>query len=329
MADVGRLARVSAQTVSRYFTGTGYVAGDTRERIEAAIQELGYRPNRVARNLRVSTTETIGVLAMDALNYGNAATISGLSAAAREADYSLIITHLDVDPDAPDNLAVVHRAIDSLISSQVDGIVLSTPYLGTERLLDHVWNAVPVVTISGRPWEATDSATVDSYRAGLVATGHLIELGHRRILHVAGPVHRNEAVERERGYRDAMAAAGLDPATITSTDWSARSGHRAAQNADPESYTAVFAANDQIALGFMRAMGERGLRSPDDFSIIGVDDMPDAEYFTPALSSMWMDFTELGRRAFGMVHERILTGERQERTLIQPMLSARESTRPL
>jgi DNA-binding LacI/PurR family transcriptional regulator len=330
MSDVGRLANVSAQTVSRYFTGAGYVRTETRERIEAAIEELGYRPNLVARNLRASRTHTIGVLTMDALNHGNAMTLSGLSRAAREAEYALHINQLDISLDDPDAMAAVKRALDTFLSAQVDGIILATALHGAEALLDNVWDAVPLIAISGHPWPNVDSATVDSFRAGVLATRHLIDLGHERILHLAGPANRNEAVERRRGYLSEMEGAGMNPLDIVSApDWSALSGYEAGLESDPAAFTAVFAANDQLALGFTRALGERGFSSPTHFSIVGVDDMPDARFFQPSLSSIWMDFESVGRRSFELLHERILAGTRPERLVIEPELRARESTAPL
>jgi DNA-binding LacI/PurR family transcriptional regulator len=330
MSDVGRLANVSAQTVSRYFTGAGYVRNETRERIEAAIAELGYRPNLVARNLRANRTHTVGVISMDALNHGNAMTLTGLSRAARKADYSLITTQLDINLDDEDAETAVKRALDQFISARVDGIVIATSFVGTEKLLDHIWEQLPVITISGRPWANIDSATVDSHHAGLIGTRHLVELGHRRILHLAGPLNRNEAFERQRGYFDALDEAGVPRLEVhSSPNWSAKSGYDAGLAVDPSTFTAVFAGNDQIALGFMRAMSERGLVSPDDYSIVGVDDMPDARYWRPSLTSVWMDFVSVGQFTFERLHRRITTGEHEERLVLEPTLVARESSRAI
>ena len=330
MSDVGRHAGVSAQTVSRFFTGAGYVRDETRQRIEVAIDELGYRPNLVARNLRANRTQTIGVLSMDALNHGNAMTLTGLSRAARLSDYSLITTQLDINLEDADAEPAVKRALDKFISAQVDGIVIATSFVGTEKLLDHIWDQLPVITISGRPWANIDSATVDSHHAGLIATRHLVELGHRRVLHLAGPLNRNEAFERQRGYFDALAAAGVTPLEVrASRDWSAQSGYEAGLAVDPSTFTAVFAGNDQMSLGFMRAMAERGLTAPDDYSIVGVDDMPDARYWRPALTSVWMDFVSVGFSTFERLHRRIETGEHEERLVIEPTLVVRESTRAI
>lgn len=328
MADVGRRANVSAQTVSRYFTGSGYVGAETRERIAAAVDELGYRFNQAARNLRARRTETVGVLALGALNFGSAAVLTGLSLAARAAGYTLSIVELDLDYAAQGWEEEAQHALDHFLSIPVDGIVLSSPIPGTNRLLDDI-GPTPLIVVSELPRTAERSASAHSYAAGLRATRHLIELGHRRILHLAGPGTRNEAVERERGYRDAMAEAGLDPLMLDlATDWSPASGSRAAAEVDPASFTAVFAANDEIALGFLSGMERRELRAPRDFSIVGVDDMPTAAYFSPPLTTMRLDFRELGHNTFRMLHHEMTTGERAEHFVMEPTLIVRESTAP-
>ncbi len=329
MADVGRLAGVSAQTVSRYFTGTSYVSADARERIEAAVAALNFRPNLVARNLRANHTRTIGVMAIGELNYGMATLLAGLSAAARATDYSLAIAQIEAAPSDPGAMAEAQRALDNLQSFQVDGILLATSDQDSEALFERIWETLPVLTISGRTQLSVDSATVDSHQAGYLATRHLIELGHTRILHVGGPPRLNETYERVRGYEDALREADLAPLDIVGgSGWSAEAGFAAGLAADPDAFTGVFAGNDQIALGFLRAMRTRGYAAPLDYSIIGVDDMPDAAFFEPPLSSIYMDFHTLGTESFDMIRHHIETGERLERRVLPAVLVPRESTAP-
>ncbi len=326
MADVGRLAGVSAQTVSRYFTGTGYVGADTRGRIEAAVAELGYQLNQSARSLRVNATQTVGVLTTGPSLYGSWSVISGLNQAAADAGYSLLTVQLEADPSGAGDSGWMHRALDRFLSARVDGIIVSSSYFGIEDLLERVWERVPVVLLSGRSWPNADSATVDSYEAGMLAMGHLTGLGHRRVLHLAGPGGPNESYERERAYRDTVAAAGLPALPVLRGDWSAQSGWAAGLEVDPGSFTGVFAGNDQMALGFMAALRSRGVVAPDDYSVVGVDDMPDARYFTPALTSVSMDFVGLGRLGFEMILHRVRSGERVPRRVIRPGLVVRDST---
>lgn len=331
MVDVGRRAGVSAQSVSRYFTGKGYVSDEARERITAAIDELGYVRNHVARNLRVSRTETIGVLCLGPLNYGNAEIVSGLSAEAQERGYSLIITQLELQRGDLDGLEQARRAIDRFLGFQVDGIVLTTPFPGTDLLLDRVAPDLPVVAMAARTEhpEHTVVTTASSYSAGLQATRHLLGLGHTRILHLGGPPDRNETHERERGYRDALAEAGVAPLPVLpQQDWTAEGGHESGISVDPSTFTAIFAANDEIALGFMSAMRERGLRAPEHYSIVGVDDMPEAAYFAPPLTTMRLDFHALGRQTLGMMLARIRDGEPAHGFVIDAELVVRASTAP-
>ncbi|MFF5082776.1 LacI family DNA-binding transcriptional regulator [Actinoplanes sp. NPDC000266] len=326
MVDVGRLAGVSAQTVSRYYTGKGYVGAATRERIEAAITQLNYQFNGSARNLRVNATRTIGVLTTGPSVYGTWTILQGLNEAAHDAGYALFTSWVEFDPADASAPGEVHEALDRFLSARVDGILISSPHPGIEDTLERVWETVPVVILSGHAWPNADSATVDSYEAALLATRHLIELGHRRILHIAGPVEINETEDRERGYRDALAEAGAEPLGVLRGDWSAQSGYDVGLGADVRDFTAVFSGNDQMALGFMNALRGRGLVAPDDYSIAGVDDMPDARHFAPPLTSVWMDFVELGRAGFRMLVERITTGERVARQVIHPRLVPRESS---
>jgi DNA-binding LacI/PurR family transcriptional regulator len=327
MADVGRLANVSTQTVSRYFTGVGYVRTETRERIAAAIDELGYVPNQSARTLRTSRTNSVGVLTMGAFSYGSAGVLTGLGFAAREADVTLTIAALDLDFEAKGWEVEARRALMHFKSVQVDGIVLSTPLPGVDKLLADWDQSTPLITVSELPWRDEGSAGTHSHAAGLEATRHLIGLGHRDILHVAGPATRNEARERERGYRDAMAAAGLSPQVLgAAEDWTSGSGYRAGAVADLSTFTAAFAANDELALGFMSALERRGAKAPHDFSIVGVDDMPSAAFFSPPLTTMRLDFRALGIATFKMLRQEILTGERAQHYVVEPELVIRDST---
>ncbi|NHI15758.1 LacI family DNA-binding transcriptional regulator [Microbacterium excoecariae] len=328
MGDVAERAGVSKQTVSRFFTGRGYVGDDTRARIAEAIDDLGYRRNQTASNLRLSRTDTIGVLALGGLVYGSAELLTGLSRAARDVEFTLVITQLDLDLEAVGWEPEALRAIDRMLSSQVDGIVLSTPVQGEERLLE-VISPLPTITVSERPHVFATSVGTDSRAAGYLATRHLLDLGHERVVHVAGPRTRNEARGRAQGYRDAMAERGL-PARVVegARDWGAGSGQWAAVQLRASDFTAVVTANDEIALGFLSEMRARGLVAPRDFSIVGVDDMPIAAHFSPALTTMRMDFRSMGEEIFRMLHAQITRGEQPSHRTFPPTLIERASTAP-
>ncbi len=329
MADVGRAAGVSAQTVSRYFSGRGYVGERTRVRIAAAVEELGYLPNRAAGSLRSPYTGTIGVLLVGEMVHGSAQILTGLSRASRELAQMLMVAQVEVGFAAEGWQSEVRRAVDHFLSAPVDGIIVSTSIPGVDESLDLARKHVPVVNLSERPRHEVDSIGTHSFTAGLEGTRHLLEQGHTEILHLAGPHTRHEAVERERGYREAMAQAGLEPVVISGArDWSSASGFEATQRIGPSSFTAVFAANDEIALGFLSAMEGRGRKAPADFSIVGVDDMPAAAYFSPPLTTMRLDFQGVGRTTLHTLVERIRSGESTPRQIIEPELVVRASVAP-
>jgi DNA-binding LacI/PurR family transcriptional regulator len=329
MIDVGRRADVSAQTVSRFYTG-GYVSPEARDRIEAAVRELGYRHNRLPRNLRAVHTDTIGLLNLGPINFGNAGILMGVNRAARAADQALVTTQYELDPSAPGVRDQVFRDVDNLLSMRVDGLVIATPYTGIELLVDHIGDAVPVVSLSESASPRVRSVHADSYDAGLLAVRHLVGLRHRRILHVSGPADRDQASSRLHGYLDGLAEAGLEPLPVLEAEeWDAASGARCADRADPDGFTAVFAANDVIALGFMSRMRARGLEAPRDFSIVGVDDMPEAQFFSPALTSARLDFELLGETALRMVLSLVRGIEPDVQPVIATSLSVRDSTRAI
>lgn len=322
--DVGRLAGVSAQTVSRFLTGASYVGAETGARIQQAIDALGYRPNRLARGLQNGRSDMVGVLTAAPLNYGAAETLAGLSAAAHAADVTLITGHLDVeDPQRSD----AGRILERFLSMRVDGIVVSARIEGLESLLQRtVRNDVPVLAITGRPVPGTASAGADSYAAGLLVMEHLLSLGHRRIAFLAGPRESTESQERERAYFDAMAAAsGTVLPIMIGGGWTGAAGYDAGMRADFAAFTAVYAADDELALGFSAAARARGLSAPGDFSLVGIDDMPQSRYFAPPLTTARMDFDALGRRAFAALHELIESGDGTH-VVIAPELVIREST---
>ncbi|MFP7761956.1 LacI family DNA-binding transcriptional regulator [Marisediminicola sp. LYQ85] len=327
MADVGAEAGVSAQTVSRYFTG-GYVGNATRGRIEEAIESLGYRHNRIARSMRAQRSHTVGVLAMGPFNFGNTSIMTGLSRVAKEAGLSTIIAQLDVDVESVDGRLDVERALDNFVSFRVDGIIVATPFIGIVKHLERAAKAVPAISLS-RSAETAGFATIDSYAAAAGATRHLVEQGHRRIIHLVGPLRYHEAVERLHGFDDVMAAAALPaPARYDCADWTAASGADAARRVEIDSFDAVVAANDELALGFLRVMADRGRVAPTDFSIVGIDDMPEAEYFWPRLTTMRMEFETLGETALELLVRRLETGDAQEGRILTPSLVVRDSTRP-
>jgi len=328
ISDVAALANVSIGTVSRHLTGRGYVGADSRQRIQAAVDELGYRPNLVARSLRTQTTQTIGVLWLGPRDFGSSSILTGLDEACRQAGYAMITAQMPPDFDHPGARSQIERAAGRLLAHQVDGIVLAPPYPGFEDLWEELGTAVPLVTLSGHSQHAVGAAFADSYAAGRVATEHLVGLGHRKILHVRGPLFP-EASDRERGYLDAVRPAGIDPQVSTPCgDWSSTAGYQLGTSIPEPTWSAVFCANDAIALGFQHAMYQRGLTPGSDYSIIGIDNMPDTAHFQPPLTTVALDHVELGRSASRMILEHLQTGSPAANVVIAPALVPRESTAP-
>jgi DNA-binding LacI/PurR family transcriptional regulator len=329
MADVGRKAGVSTQTVSRYFSGEGYVSGPTRAQIAAAVAELGYVPNRAAGSLRARRTNIIGVLNVGELNYGAAKILGGLSHAARAARRTLMIAEVDPELDKDAWKEDVGAAIDTFLSAPVDAIIVSTAMQGVDGLLAAARDLIPVVNLSARARPGTSSFEDNTSSIGYDATRHLLTLGHRRIAHLVGPRSRNEALDRERGYLRAMSEAGIPPQILEgATDWWATSGAAVADRLEALTATGIVAANDELALGFMSRMGDRGLRAPQDYSIVGVDDMPAAAFFSPPLTTVAIDFDAIGQDALRAAVYTIDTGETREMTAAQVELTVRASTAP-
>ncbi len=326
MSDVAALAGVSHQTVSRVVNGHPNVAPLTRERVERAIAELGYRPNNAARALVTGSSRTIGLVTVHVNQYGPAQTLIGLEKAAREAGYSVSVAILD---DA--TAAAMRDAVDRFVSSRVDAVVALCTYDDAAGLVGTLEVSVPLIAVQaggeGRP-----VIGVDQPEGARLVTEHLLSLGHRTVHHVTGPADSQEARGRIAGWRAALRAAGAPVPDPLPGDWTPPSGHAAgralaARVRDGEPVSAVFLANDQMALGLLAALHEEGLSVPGDVSVVGFDDLPESAYFTPPLTTVRQDFAELGRRGVQLVLAR-LAGQHLHPESVAPELVVRASTGP-
>lgn len=289
--DVAALAGVSRQTVSRVLNDHPDVAPETHERVRAAMAELGYRMNNAARALGTRRSRTLGVLASDALQYGPSRSIAALESSARGAGYWVSAAFADAgDADA------VVSAVDHLIAQGVEGIVVVAPHARTLEALDALRIGVPVVTLhsAGR---GAHGLSVDQAAGARLAVAALADAGHTRIAHLAGPTDWLEAESRAEGFAAELAARGLAAGPVIAGDWSAGSGYAAVAEIRAAGATAVFAANDQMALGLLGGLHEAGLSVPRDISVVGFDDIPDSAYYWPKLTTVRQDFDELARRA--------------------------------
>jgi DNA-binding LacI/PurR family transcriptional regulator len=327
MSDVAARAGVSHQTVSRVINGHPNVAPPTRERVLAAIAELGYRPNTAARALVTGSTRTIGFVAVNINQYGPAQTLVGLERAARAAGYSLSVTVLD-DPTA----GAMRDAVDRFVAQSVDAVVALGTYDDAYEALHAISAPVPLVTVQSGGAVEAPAVGVDQVAGARLATRHLLQLGHRTVHHVTGPAQSKEARDRTEGWRSELTAAGAPVPPILRGDWTPSSGHAAGRQLAGrvragDDVTAVFLANDQMALGLLAALHEEGLEVPRDISVVGFDDLPEAPYFTPPLTTVRQDFAELGRRGVELVLAR-LAGDQLRPQPVPASLLVRSSTGP-
>jgi DNA-binding LacI/PurR family transcriptional regulator len=323
MADVAKLAGVSLQTVSRVINDSPHVRADTRQRVQDAMRKLEYRPNPVARALVTGRSRTLGVVSFDTTLHGPASTLFGIERAAHEADYFVSIVSLRSLASSS-----VVSAVERLRDQGVDGILVIAPQESATSALLHLPEDVPVVAAEAGPDASVPLVAVDQFEGAQMATSHLLELGHRTVWHISGPVDWLEAQDRMRGWRSTLEAAGAPAPPVLHGDWSARAGHELGRDlaANPDA-TAVLVANDQMALGLLRALHEAGRRIPGDISVVGFDDIPEAEYFTPPLTTVRQNFNEMGRRSLLLLLEQIESGVREaRRETVAPELIVRAST---
>ena len=323
MSDVGRLAGVSHQTVSRVINGSPHVRPETRARVLAAMEELGYRPNPVARALVTGRSKMLGVVSFDTTLYGPASTLFGIERAAHEAGYFIIVASLE----ALDRASVVD-AVERLRRQGVEGILVIAPHTQAGEALLHAPPDIPLVAAEAGPEHGAPVVAVDQVAGAVSATQHLLDLGHQTVWHVSGPRDFIEARQRLEGWRSTLEAAGVEAPEPLEGDWSPQAGYDMGRrlSGDP-SVTAVFVANDQMALGLLRAMHEAGRAVPGELSVVGFDDIPEAAYFLPPLTTVRQDFIEMGRRSLRMLLRTIETGRRaSSESLVPPELIIRGST---
>lgn len=294
MADVARAAGVSQKTVSRVVNDAPNVREAVRARVLAAITELGYRPNAAARALVTQRTGTIGIVTPGIALYGPSAQLFGLERAAREAGYSVVIVST-----AGGGRADLEAAVTRLLDLQVDGVAVGAP-VGGMPLPATAFRGVPAVIV-GDPLLGTAEHTwvsCDQAAGSRAATQHLLSFGHRTVWHVAGPASWLSAHERCDGWSRALADAGVERPEPIEGDWTAASGYAAGLRlAERPDVTAVFVANDHMAVGLLRALRERGRDVPGDVSVVGFDDVPESEYAMVPLTTVRQDFDAITHRA--------------------------------
>ncbi|MFL1898963.1 LacI family DNA-binding transcriptional regulator [Streptomyces tauricus] len=328
MADVARLAGVSHQTVSRVLGDHPNVRDETRAKVLHAIEEMGYRRNSSARALVTRRTRTLGVVASDTTLYGPASTLFALEEAARAEGY--LVSTVSLRKLTVEKLA---EALDHLSEGGVEGVVAIAPQRSAVEALAGLRHPFPVVIVGSGPGVGIPSVNVDQHLGARLATRHLLAAGHRTVWHLAGPEDWQEAADRAAGWRTTLEAAGVEPPLILRGDWSPLSGYRAGQELAGwlgRGLTAVFVANDQMALGVLRALREAGVRTPQDVAVAGFDDIPESEFFAPPLTTVRQDFAAVGKRSIALLLDLIEGREPSgvPRIAIEPQLVVRASTFP-
>jgi DNA-binding LacI/PurR family transcriptional regulator len=325
MVDVAREAGVSGQTVSRVVNGRTNVDEATRQRVLDAMRRVGYRPNSAARALRNGKFRSIGVIMSALSTFGNSRTLDAVASAAVARGYSITLM-----PVGQPTQGEVTGAFSKLNEHAVDGVVILIEQYELDQSEIEVPAGLPVVVIDSHPRTDHTMVNIDQRQGAVLATTHLLELGHDTVWHIAGRRHSYAAEAREKAWRATLRKHRRKIPPVVVGDWTAESGHvlGAALCREP-ALTAVFAANDQMALGLLRALHEYGRAVPAEVSVVGFDDMAEAAHFWPPLTSVRQSFDEMGRRAVDSLVAEIASGDRTVTPIIVPTaLAVRSSTGP-
>jgi len=332
--DVAQAAGVSTQTVSRVMNKFSYVSGETRQRVAAVVEQLGYHPSTLARSLSQQRSYTLGIVTFGLKYIGPSRTLNGIADRADELGYMLLMTELN-NFDANR----IEDVIDSLLARHVDGILWMVPEIGD----NHAWIKermgkipVPVLFLAMEPREGIPSVTTDNFHGAVLAVKYLLDCGRKKIGHISGPLGWWEADERKRGWRQTLDTAGIDTSEqrCAEGNWSSASGEQAfiqLLESFPD-MDAVFVANDQMALSVLREACRRGVSIPEQLAVVGFDNIPESAYFYPSLTTISQDLQLLGEQAVQniveMIHAR--QGNRSvivQSRFIQPTLVVRESSK--
>ena len=334
--DVASAAGVSHQTVSRVINDRPDVAKETRRQVLHVIEELGYQPSAIARSLIRQRSFALGVVTAGLGYFGPSRVLNGITEQAEEQGFTLLLKELP-SFDAED----IRPLLNSLLARQVDGILWAVPEVGNNR--DWLQDQLPelpvplvLITTQPRPDLPVSTISVDNYAGGRIATHHLLEQGYRHIGHITGPLDWWEACQRKAGWQDVLLEADIQVADHHwgLGNWSPSSGEQALcqlLEGYPE-MDALFAANDQTALGVLQTAGRKGLRVPQDLALVGFDSIPESAHFSPPLTTVYQDLPNLGNTAVLELVQTIEASQKSEAIaepktiLLQPKLIVRESS---
>lgn len=307
ISDVAACAGVSVSTVSRYLNGSSHLSAESAEKIARAIELLGYRPNLVARGLKRSSMQTIAVLSTNTTLLGSAVTIQGVEDEARTRGYSVMISKLDQSSPAE-----VQKVVDTVVALNPSGVIVLKYDATAERALTLLPTDLPTVAIGGAMEEERDQVSLCEREGGQAMTEYLLSLGHATVHHIGVPV-RSEGTSRTDGWEAALRARGLPTPAPFGCGWEAAQARLLGRElAAREDITAVFAGNDELAMGLIRGLREAGRPVPESVSVVGFDDHPLSDIWEPGLTTYRQDFTTAGRTAVDLIVTRIHAAHNEE-----------------
>ena len=326
LREIAERSGYSINTVSRALRDEDDVKPETKAAIKAIAQELRYVPNYVASSLRLGMTNTIGVVSADSTNPFFAEVITGIESAAYGRNYHILLANTDQDPERE------LEAMDVLVGRQVDGLLIM-PVCGEGNNSEYLKAlSIPYVLVGRWLPDLEDHAVLsDEYEKAKEITALFIKNGHRDILHLSGPASVSSSLDRERGYKDALAEAGipLREKLIVRTDGHTEDGHREINSIIRQElpFTAVFAFNDLVAIGVLRALKEGGLRVPKDVEVMGYDDLDFSRYLQLSLSSVSIPKQRLGRESFEELYKHMKSADvPYNRLMLESRIILRETT---
>ncbi|ELJ8716092.1 substrate-binding domain-containing protein [Vibrio cholerae] len=330
MKDIARLAGVSTSTVSHVINKSRFVSDEIAERVNNAAQQLNYAPSALARSLKMNRTKTIGMLVTTSTNPFFGEVVKGVERSCYHQGYNLILCNTEGDNQR------MKASINTLLQKRVDGLLLMCSTLEGERL--DVFDRYPDIPIVVMDWGpilfASDKIQDNSLQGGYIAAKHLIECGHKEIGCITGPLIRHQAQMRYEGYKRALAEAGIaiNPDWIVESDFECEGGYQAFEKLYERGKlpSALFVSNDMMAMGVIQAASQRGLRVPDDLSLIGYDDVHIAKFMTPALTTIHQPKYRLGKAAVDTLLYRLENPDTTAQVVqLEPTLVVRNSVRKL
>ncbi|MBI5959514.1 MAG: LacI family DNA-binding transcriptional regulator [Chloroflexi bacterium] len=327
MLDVAKLSGVSYQTVSRVINDHPYVSKETRQRVQAAIDTLGYRPSKAATKLASKSSKIIAIILYGSWFPGLAEIALNVELAAKTSGFDVILFNIT----EPKKQLV--EALENVKAWAVDGIILIVPVQGLLfEEVQAICDDIPVVFIDSHQSDNSPSVVIDEVFGTQELVEHLLHLGHCRVGEISGPLDWLNAQVRHQACIQAFKAHGMEAPVYVEANWTVSGGYRAARKllAGQHNLTAIIAANDSMALGAMRALHEDGLSVPQDISLVGFDDIPEAAYFTPPLTTVRRNLIQLGMTGFEYLMQRMdeIDTPLQQR-IILPRVMFRASTRPI